>query len=61
MAEIKQQEEDMLENNIQKAAQEYQKQHQNDKNYRGFFTQGLDKEVSLTKDQMRQINALYDK
>lgn len=61
MAEIKQQEKDMLENNIQKAAQEYQKQHQNDKNYRGFFTQGLDKEVSLTKDQMRQINALYDK
>lgn len=61
MAEIKQQEKDMLENNIQKAAQEYQKQHQNDKNYKGFFTQGLDKEVSLTKDQMRQINALYDK
>ena len=61
MSEIKQQEKDMLENNIQKAAQEYQKQHQNDKNYRGFFTQGLDKEVSLTKDQMRQINALYDK
>ena len=61
MAEIKQQEKDMLENNIQKAAQEYQKQHQNDKNYRGFFTRGLDKEVSLTKDQMRQINALYDK
>ena len=61
MAEIKQQEKDMLENNIQKAAQEYQKQHQNDKNYRGFFTQGLDREVSLTKDQMRQINALYDK
>lgn len=61
MAEIKQQEKDMLENNIQKAAQEYQKQHQNDKNYRGFFTQGLDKEISLTKDQMRQINALYDK
>lgn len=61
IAEIKQQEKDMLENNIQKAAQEYQKQHQNDKNYKGFFTQGLDKEVSLTKDQMRQINALYDK
>lgn len=61
MAEIKQQEKDMLENNIQKAAQEYQKQHQNDKNYKGFFTQGLDKDVSLTKDQMRQINALYDK
>ena len=61
MSEIKQQEKDMLENNIQKAAQEYQKQHQNDKNYKGFFTQGLDKEVSLTKDQMRQINALYDK
>ena len=61
MAEIKQQEKDMLENNIQKAAQEYQKHHQNDKNYKGFFTQGLDKEVSLTKDQMRQINALYDK
>lgn len=61
MAEIKQQEKDMLENNIQKAAQEYQKQHQNDKNYRGFFMQGLDKEVSLTKDQMRQINALYNK
>lgn len=61
MAEIKQQEKDMLENNIQKAAQEYQKQHQNDKNYKGFFTQGLDKEISLTKDQMRQINALYDK
>lgn len=61
MAEIKQQEKDMLENNIQKAAQEYQKQHQNDKNYKGFFTQGLDKEVSLTKDQMRQINALYGK
>lgn len=61
MAEIRQQEKDMLENNIQKAAQEYQKQHQNDKNYKGFFTQGLDKEVSLTKDQMRQINALYDK
>ena len=61
MAEIKQQEKDMLENNIQKAAQEYQKLHQNDKNYKGFFTQGLDKEVSLTKDQMRQINALYDK
>ena len=61
MTEIKQQEKDMLENNIQKAAQEYQKQHQNDKNYKGFFTQGLDKEVSLTKDQMRQINALYDK
>lgn len=57
MEQIEQQKKDMLENNIQKAASEYQKKHENDKNYKGFFTQGLDKEVTLTEDQLSQINA----
>lgn len=61
MEEIEQQKKDMLENNIQKAASEYQKKHENDKSYKGFFTQGLEKNVSLTQDQIRQLNAMYDK
>lgn len=61
MEEIERQKKDMLENNIQKAASEYQKKHENDKNYKGFFTQGLEKNVSLTQDQIRQLNAMYDK
>lgn len=61
MEEIERQKKDMLENNIQKAASEYQKKHENDKSYKGFFTQGLEKNVSLTQDQIRQLNAMYDK
>lgn len=61
MEEIERQKKDMLENNIQKAASKYQKKHENDKNYKGFFTQGLEKNVSLTQDQIRQLNAMYDK
>lgn len=61
MEEIERQKKDMLENNIQKAASEYQKKHENDKNYKGFFTQGLEKNVSLTQNQIRQLNAMYDK
>lgn len=61
MEQIKQQEKDMIESNVQKAAQEYQKKHENDKSYKGFYTQGLEKQVTLTNDQVRQINALYSK
>lgn len=57
MEQIQQQKKDMLENNIQKAASEYQKKHENDKGYKSFFTQGLDKEVKLTKDQISLIEA----
>lgn len=60
LEQIEQQRKDYLEQNISQAASEYQKQHENDKNYKGFFTQGLDKKVTLTADQSNMIKAQTD-
>lgn len=60
LEQIEQQKKDYLEQNISQAASEYQKQHENDKNYKGFFTQGLDKKVTLTADQSNMIKAQTD-
>ena len=60
LEQLEQQKKDYLEQNILQAASEYQKQHENDKNYKGFFTQGLDKKVTLTADQSNMIKAQTD-
>lgn len=60
LEQIEQEKKDYLEQNISQAASEYQKQHENDKNYKGFFTQGLDKKVTLTADQSNMIKAQTD-
>ncbi len=53
--EIERQRQQMLEKNIEVAAAEYEKNRT--KGSQGFYAQGLDKKVSLTDDQQKEIDA----